>query len=121
MSRTAFAFTRRRFLQATAATAALAAFGSRLAGESPLLGSVQAAPNAAGEETFGYSYCDMCNHGPKCGLKVYLKDGVATRFETRTDYPNDPPCSKGFALLQEEYHPSRLKYPMKRANPKGSS
>ncbi len=111
---------RRRFLQASAAAAAVAAMGRTLADESPLLvKTAEGAPLTAGEETFGYSYCDMCNHGPKCGLKVYLRDGVATRFETRTAYPNDPPCSKGFALIQEQYHPNRLKYPLKRTNPKG--
>lgn len=119
MPGSSFALDRRQFLTATAATAALATVGCKLAVDSPLVKSTQAAPLAAGEETSAYSYCDMCNHVPKCGLKVYLRDGVITRLETRENYPNDPPCSKGLSIIQEQYHPARLKYPMKRTNPKG--
>src|SRR5512146_3070644 len=122
MSNSGFTLSRQRFLQASAVTAALAALGSKYAGDSPLLSNrVEGAPAAAGEETFGYTYCDMCNQVPKCGIKAYVKDNVVTRLETRTSYPNDPPCSKGFALLQEEYHPARLLYPMKRTTAKTES
>ena len=104
---------RRAFLKVSAVTAALAAVGAKLGNDAPLLQHALAAPLAAGEETFGYTYCDMCNQVPKCGVKVYVRDGVVTRLESRTNYPNDPLCAKGMSLLQEEYHPARLLYPMK--------
>ena len=111
---------RRAFLKVSAVTAALAAVGAKLGNDAPLLQHALAAPLAAGEETFGYTYCDMCNQVPKCGVKVYVRDGVVTRLESRTNYPNDPLCAKGMSLLQEEYHPARLLYPMKRTAPKGT-
>jgi anaerobic selenocysteine-containing dehydrogenase len=43
---------------------------------------------------------------------VYYRRGpVITRVESRTDfnYPNNTLCSKGYAQLQEQYHPERLR------------
>jgi anaerobic selenocysteine-containing dehydrogenase len=45
---------------------------------------------------------------------------VITRIEPWPDFPASPICSKSYATLQRLYHPNRLKYPMKRTNPKGS-
>ncbi len=112
--------TRRRFLQLSVVTAALAAVGGKAASESPIVEQAFAAPAMAGAETSAYTYCDMCNQVPKCGIKAYVRDGVITRLESRTNYPNDPICAKGMSLLQEEYHPSRLLYPMKRTTPKST-
>lgn len=76
-----------------------------------------------GEEKKGYTYCDGCNHVPKCGMVYYHRGPVITRLESRTDYnyPNNILCSKGYAQLQEQYHPNRLRYPLKRTTPKGES
>lgn len=72
-------------------------------------------------ETYGYTYCDMCNHGPKCGIKATLKEGKVIRVEAReNNYPNDPICAKGVASIQELYDPERLLHPMVRTTPKGS-
>lgn len=64
------------------------------------------------------SYCDMCNHTPKCGIKAFVRENKIVRIESREDgYPNDPLCAKGMASIQEIYDPHRLLYPMKRTNP----
>ena len=72
------------------------------------------------EETVGYTFCDGCNQAPFCGIKFYKKGNVVTRLESWPGYPASPLCSKGYATLQRLYNPNRLKYPMKRTNPKGS-
>ena len=73
------------------------------------------------EETEGYTFCDACNEVPFCGIKYFKKGDVVTRIEPWPGYPASPLCSKAYATLQRLYHPNRLKYPMKRTNPKGSS
>jgi len=70
--------------------------------------------------TYGYSYCDMCNTVPKCGLKATIKEGKIINVESRTNYPNDPICAKGVTTIQELYDPERLLHPFVRTNPKGS-
>ncbi len=72
-------------------------------------------------EVRGYTYCDGCNHMPGCGIVYYRRGPVITRLESRKDfnYPTNTLCSKGYAQLQEQYHPARLRYPLKRTNPKG--
>jgi anaerobic selenocysteine-containing dehydrogenase len=69
---------------------------------------------------FKYSYCDMCNHVPKCGIKCHVKEGKIVRVESREKYPSSPLCAKGIASLQELYDPERLLHPMKRTNEKGT-
>ncbi len=65
-----------------------------------------------------FSYCDMCNHSPKCGITAHVRENKIVRIESRTDgYPNDPLCAKGLASIQQMYDPNRLLYPMKRTNP----
>jgi anaerobic selenocysteine-containing dehydrogenase len=104
---------RRTFLKATGALTAGA-------GLLPGLSKVRAmdAEAAVGEEV-RRSICDMCCIG-RCGVEVLVKDGRATRVRPFKDYPNGPPCVKGMSILFQLYHPDRLKYPMKRTNPKGS-
>lgn len=72
-------------------------------------------------ETVGYTFCDGCNQAPFCGIKFFKKGDVVTRIEPWPGFPASPLCSKGYATLQRLYHPSRLKYPLKRTHPKGSS
>ena len=75
----------------------------------------------AEKEAVGYSFCDACNEGPFCGIRFLRKGDVITRIEPWPGFPRSPLCSKGYATLQRLYNPNRLKYPMKRTNPKGSS
>ena len=55
-----------------------------------------------------YTYCDMCNHVPKCGIAASIKDGKVVRVEAREKYPADPICAKGISSLQELYDPHRI-------------
>jgi len=84
--------------------------------------SNQGPPRRSGDnrETVGYTFCDGCNQMPFCGIKFYRRGNVVTRLESWPGYPASPLCSKGYATLQRLYNPNRLKYPMKRTNPKGS-
>ncbi|MEG0504054.1 MAG: twin-arginine translocation signal domain-containing protein, partial [Raoultibacter sp.] len=66
-----------------------------------------------------HTYCDMCNHTPKCGITATVKEDKIVRVESRAKYPNSPLCAKGISSLQELYDPHRLLYPMKRTKPKG--
>ena len=72
------------------------------------------------QEEVGYTFCDGCNEVPFCGIKFFKKGDVVTRIEPWPGFPASPLCSKGYATLQRLYNPNRLKYPMKRTNPKGS-
>lgn len=73
------------------------------------------------KEERGHTYCDGCNHMPACGIVYYRRGPIITRLESRKDsnYPTNTLCSKGYAQLQEQYHPERLRYPLKRTNAKG--
>ncbi|MDR2109061.1 MAG: molybdopterin-dependent oxidoreductase [Coriobacteriales bacterium] len=68
-----------------------------------------------------YSYCDMCNHVPKCGIIASVRENKIVRVESRDKYPSTPLCAKGIASLQELYDPHRLTVPMIRTNTKDAS
>lgn len=69
--------------------------------------------------------CPAHNCGGRCLLKAFVKDGVITRIETDdrpTDDISDPQlraCIRGRAYRRRQYHPDRLKYPMKRTGKRG--
>ncbi|MDR3307708.1 MAG: molybdopterin-dependent oxidoreductase [Coriobacteriales bacterium] len=67
-----------------------------------------------------YTYCDMCNHVPKCGIAAHVREGKIVRIESRAKYPATPLCAKGISSLQELYDPHRVLHPMKRTNAKGT-
>ncbi len=81
----------------------------------------QAPGKSAEAEEFGYTFCDGCNEVPFCGIRFTRRGDVVTHVEPWPGYPAGPLCSKGYATHQRLYHPKRLKYPMKRTNPKGSA
>ena len=108
---------RRNFLKATGVLGAAAA-GASLKPGPPNARAVDA--KATGGEEIRRSICDMCCIG-RCGIEVFVKNGRATRVQPFKDYPNGPICVKGNSILFQLYHPDRLKYPMKRTRPKGSS
>ena len=106
---------RRSFLKAGAFTAAVVALAN---GGYELRWPEEAFADQDSPEEVRYTYCDMCNQVPKCGIKATVKEGKIVRVEARKDgWPNTPICSKGLASLQELYDPHRLLYPMKRTNP----
>ena len=69
--------------------------------------------------------CPAHNCGGKCLLKVHVTGGVITRIETddRTydgiDDPQLRACIRGRAYRKRQYHPDRLKYPLKRTGKRG--
>jgi anaerobic selenocysteine-containing dehydrogenase len=68
-----------------------------------------------------YTFCDGCNHVPKCGIVYRTEGSIITHVRSRRDfdYPADTLCAKGYAQLQEHYQPDRLKFPLMRTTPKG--
>ena len=70
--------------------------------------------------------CPSHNCGGRCVLRVFVRDGVVTRIEgddRPTDTVADPQlraCVRGRAYRHRQYHPDRLKYPMKRVGPRGT-
>ncbi|MBI2979330.1 MAG: molybdopterin-dependent oxidoreductase [Chloroflexi bacterium] len=58
--------------------------------------------------------CTLCYHS--CGTKVTVKDGKAVKVEGLESHPLNMGrlCPKGEAMLDNIYHPDRLKYPLKR-------
>ena len=106
--------TRRTFLAGSAAAAGACATGSFT------ICHPEGAVAADAPEEVRYTYCDMCNHVPKCGIAATVKDGKIVRVESRDKYPASPICAKGLASLQELYDPHRLTAPMVRTNEKGT-
>ncbi len=106
--------TRRTFLAGSAAVAAGCAAGSFE------IAHPEGAIAADAPEEVRYTYCDMCNHVPKCGIAATVKDGKIVRVDSREKYPASPICAKGLASLQELYDPHRLTVPMVRTNEKGT-
>jgi anaerobic dimethyl sulfoxide reductase subunit A len=69
--------------------------------------------------------CPSHNCGGRCLLKVTVRDGVIIRIEgddREPDLVSDPqlrPCIRGRSYRRRQYHPDRLKYPMKRTGRRG--
>lgn len=71
------------------------------------------------------SGCPAHNCGGRCLLKVHVKDGIITRIET-DDRPGDDisdpqlrACIRGRSYRKRQYHPDRLKYPLRRTGNRG--
>ena len=112
---------RRTFLKGVAASGAGIAIAGNMIGSQYIYPDYEALAASTAPEEVKYSHCVMCNHGPKCGMKLILKEGKILRVEKREGYPNNILCAKGISSLQEIYDPNRLLYPHKRTTPKGSS
>lgn len=69
--------------------------------------------------------CPSHNCGGKCLLKLHVTDGVITRIETddrQGDDISDPQlraCIRGRSYRKRQYHPDRLKYPLRRTGKRG--
>lgn len=69
--------------------------------------------------------CPAHNCGGRCLLVAHVQDGVITRLESddRTydeiDNPRLLACSRGKSYLRRQYHPDRLRYPLKRVGKRG--
>ncbi len=108
--------TRRRFLQATAATGAA---GAVAGGGLQTLAPAQAqAQPAAAETKITKNICHQCP--ARCGIDVYTTNGRVHAIYGTTDHPiaNGKLCPKGPLGAYTLYDPDRFKSPMKRTNPK---
>src|SRR5512136_913550 len=68
--------------------------------------------------------CPAHNCGGRCLLIAHVENGRITRLDTddRPDSLEAPQlraCARGRAYLRRQYHPDRLKYPMKRVGKRG--
>ncbi|MFC2166319.1 molybdopterin-dependent oxidoreductase, partial [Acidobacteriota bacterium] len=81
--------------------------------------------NIASAERMIRTGCPSHNCGGRCLLRVYVKDRIITRIEGDDRLPDtveDPqlrPCIRGRGYRRRQYHPDRLKYPMKRIGKRG--
>ncbi|MEE8715974.1 MAG: molybdopterin dinucleotide binding domain-containing protein [Coriobacteriales bacterium] len=109
---------RRNFVKASAITAAAVA----LAGTEtkPLQALAEGADESAGEVKRIRTCCRACGK-IECGVWVTVQDGKAVKIEgdESSNHSRGHSCSKSQASLQACYHPDRLRYPVKRTNPKG--
>jgi len=73
-----------------------------------------------GEEHFLPSVCNCCDAG--CGVLVRVISGQAVGIKGNPHHPisQGALCPKGFTLVQELYHPDRVKTPLKRQGDRGS-
>lgn len=107
--------TRRNLLQISGATAGVAAMPGSLGAFGEYF---KPALLAEANVTKSTTCCGVCS--PACGLQATVQDGVVKFIE---GLPGDAHgeghlCGKGAASTGFLYDPDRLKYPMKRTNPK---
>ncbi|MGC8969872.1 MAG: molybdopterin-containing oxidoreductase family protein [Conexivisphaera sp.] len=75
---------------------------------------------AGGAERAVHTFCDACNQIPFCGLEAHVREGRVVWVEGWRDHPNNPPCAKAYASLQEHCGPRRILRPLARTSGKGS-
>ncbi|WP_312318720.1 DMSO/selenate family reductase complex A subunit [Atlantibacter hermannii] len=118
------AVSRRRFIQASAALAAvpLAVPTWVSASESPVVSDATAAAPATDRVV---PTCSTFDYGGKCDIRAHVDRGVVTRITTLPDGELDEAmplmraCIRGRGYRKFVYHPDRLKYPMKRVGKRG--
>lgn len=118
-----FGLSRREFLKWSSA---LGATALTVGGISEVIGSIESKtqPFVLADQIIRTG-CPAHNCGGRCLLKVFVKDKKIIRIET-DDRPNDSiedpqlrACIRGRAYRKRQYHPDRLKYPMKRIGKRG--
>ncbi|MRR34442.1 nitrate reductase [bacterium] len=113
---------RRTFLQLTGMTVAGAVLtGCRPANEKliPYLIPPDEGVTPGRAEYYATSCC-FCPAG--CGILVRVSEGRAKKIEGNPLHPvnRGKLCARGQAVLQELYHPDRIRQPLKRTGPRGS-
>lgn len=115
---------RRSFLKWSGAVTAPLVVGG--IGTKTLVEKVSASGNAVpenGEKII--PTCSTFDCGGKCLIKAHVSDGVITKISTRSNDELDPKnpvmkaCVRGRGYRKYQYHPDRLKYPMKRVGKRG--
>ncbi len=110
---------RRRFLQASGATAAAVGVGGAVVpGLTTLTEARATAAPSSGQTTITKNICHQCP--ARCGIDVYTTDGRVHAIWGTSDHPisNGKLCPKGPLGTYILYDPDRWKGPMKRTNPK---
>ena len=70
-----------------------------------------------GSQTAVRTYCPLSKS--RCAIICHVEDGKLTEVRKDPDHPNCANlCPKGLAAPELVYHPERLKYPLRRTNPK---
>ena len=68
--------------------------------------------------------CDPnCHASPRCGIAAHVVDGRIDKIEAgRFPLPEYDRriCAMGMARLEQQYHPERLRYPVKRSGARGA-
>ncbi|WP_281508590.1 molybdopterin-containing oxidoreductase family protein [Parvibacter caecicola] len=113
-----FMITRRTFAKVALATTA--ALG--LTGTGAAMAATGSDSPSGGEVKRVRSCCRGCGK-MECGVWVTVQDGrvVKTEGDESAFQSAGNHCAKGQASLQAAYHPSRLRYPMRRTTPKGEN
>ncbi len=112
-------FTRRSFLKATGALAALAALGGGGARVASLFSSGEA---YAVDDKISWSQCNV-NCGGNCIFQWHVQDNKVVYMETDNigdDAFQARACLRGRTMRRWLNHPDRLLYPMKRVGKRGS-
>ena len=109
--------TRRSFMKAMAVTGAAA---SLTAVAEPMQALAEGVDADAGEVKRVRSCCRACGK-VECGVWVTVRDGKVVKVEGDESAPQSRGhcCSKSQSSMQALYHPDRLRFPVKRTNPKG--
>ena len=110
---------RRNFVKTMAVTGAAAAVSSSMV--APMRALAEDADATAGELTHVRTCCRACGK-VECGVWVTVQDGKAIKVEGDESAPQSRGhcCAKSQSSMHAAYHPDRLRYPVKRTNPKGS-
>ena len=109
---------RRSFLKMAAATGVIAGLGMTTG--SAFAEEPYTAVDSEGTTRRIRTVCRGCGK-MECGVWVTVENGRAVKIEGDESAPHTMGscCNKSVSSLQACYHPDRLRYPMKRTNPKG--
>ncbi|MGA2362274.1 MAG: DMSO/selenate family reductase complex A subunit [Candidatus Aminicenantales bacterium] len=122
---------RRGFLRWSAGVGASAAAAGKLAAglrkkrPASSANAAQAVPAVPVVEKMVRTGCPSHNCGGRCLLRVHVRDGVIVRIDgddrpgDTLDDPQLRACVRGRAYRRRQYHPDRLKFPMKRVGKRG--
>ena len=113
--------TRRGFMKALAVTGAAAAVGTSTAASQVALAAEETEAASTDGVQHIRSCCRACGK-VECGVWVTVNNGRAIKVEGDESAPQSRGhcCAKSQSSMQVVYHPDRIRYPVKRTNPKGS-
>ena len=109
---------RRSFIAAVAATGAACAVSASVT--EPMKALAETSTTTTGDVKHVRTCCRACGK-VECGVWVTVMDGKAIKVEGDESAPQSRGhcCAKSQSSMQAAYHPDRLRYPVKRTNPKG--